>query len=435
MKIVKSAKNYTETAEDEIKLLEKIAKVGGSNKQFVVELHEWFRITGVNGTHICMTFQVLGGNLLSLIKKYDHRGIPVHIVKRITKQIALGLDYLHRECGIIHTDLKPENILCEINIEETLKKFGLDKNFQVDKIEEDLKLTPKQRKRRREKEKKKILGSVDPIDGDHDMEVPIKNLELSDNTPRGSETELADLEHAHQLPPTPKSPRKLPLPRPLEDTGSFTSIDSMHYEPKAIEKGVLPATEAHDLSDETIRVKVADLGNACWTHTHFTEDIQTRQYRSPEAILGLSYDTSTDIWSFGCVLFELLTGDFLFYPKDGSKYSKNDGKWFSIDHIAQMIELLGDFPKVMFTGKHSSQIFNKKGQLKRINKLRYWNLEQVLQEKYEFSNEESTEIASVILPMIKVAPKERFVMLTRITARDSIKNDWFKGIMEEFTIP
>lgn len=32
----------------------------------------------------------------------------------------------------------------------------------------------------------------------------------------------------------------------------------------------------------SVRVLIVDLGNACWTHKHFSEDIQTRQYRSPE---------------------------------------------------------------------------------------------------------------------------------------------------------
>lgn len=34
-----------------------------------------------------------------------------------------------------------------------------------------------------------------------------------------------------------------------------------------------------------IRVKIADLGNACWFNHHFSTEIQTRQYRSPEVIL------------------------------------------------------------------------------------------------------------------------------------------------------
>lgn len=31
-----------------------------------------------------------------------------------------------------------------------------------------------------------------------------------------------------------------------------------------------------------VECKLVDFGNACWAHKHFTEDIQTRQYRSPE---------------------------------------------------------------------------------------------------------------------------------------------------------
>ena len=33
---------------------------------------------------------------------------------------------------------------------------------------------------------------------------------------------------------------------------------------------------------EAVECKLVDFGNACWVHNHFTEDIQTRQYRSPE---------------------------------------------------------------------------------------------------------------------------------------------------------
>ena len=65
------------------------------------------------------------------------------------------------------------------------------------------------------------------------------------------------------------------------------------------------------------KVKVVDLGNACWTFKHFTEDIQTRQYRSPEVIVGAKYHTSADMWSLGCIIFELLTGDLLFDPRAG----------------------------------------------------------------------------------------------------------------------
>jgi len=36
----------------------------------------------------------------------------------MSKQILIGLDYLHRICDLIHTDLKPENILLCLTPEE-----------------------------------------------------------------------------------------------------------------------------------------------------------------------------------------------------------------------------------------------------------------------------------------------------------------------------
>lgn len=53
---------------------------------------------------------------------------------------------------------------------------------------------------------------------------------------------------------------------------------------------------------EKISVKIADLGNACWTNHHFTNDIQTRQYRSPEVILGSKWGASTDVWSMAAMV-------------------------------------------------------------------------------------------------------------------------------------
>ena len=65
-----------------------------------------------------MSFEVLGKNLLSLVKKYDYRGIPMPIVREITKQLLMALDYMHRICKLIHTDLKPENITFALKEEE-----------------------------------------------------------------------------------------------------------------------------------------------------------------------------------------------------------------------------------------------------------------------------------------------------------------------------
>jgi serine/threonine-protein kinase SRPK3 len=77
-------------------------------------------------------------------------------------------------------------------------------------------------------------------------------------------------------------------------------------------------------SPPSVSVKIADLGNGCFITNHFTSDIQTRQYRCPEVILGQKYNESADIWSVGCIVFEMLTGDFMFDPKAGKKYSKGN---------------------------------------------------------------------------------------------------------------
>jgi len=34
--------------------------------------------------------------------------------------------------------------------------------------------------------------------------------------------------------------------------------------------------EDGDPIDENVRIKIADLGNACWNHHHFATEIQTR---------------------------------------------------------------------------------------------------------------------------------------------------------------
>jgi serine/threonine-protein kinase SRPK3 len=67
--------------------------------------------------------------------------------------------------------------------------------------------------------------------------------------------------------------------------------------------------------EDGFKIKIADLGNACWTHYHFATEIQTRQYRGPEVILGSKYNITADLWSLACMTFEMLTGDLLFNPK------------------------------------------------------------------------------------------------------------------------
>jgi serine/threonine-protein kinase SRPK3 len=70
----------------------------------------------------------------------------------------------------------------------------------------------------------------------------------------------------------------------------------------SLNKGTTSKTPGNETPLEIISVKIADLGNACWVGHHFTNDIQTRQYRSPEVILGGKWGASTDVWSMSCMV-------------------------------------------------------------------------------------------------------------------------------------
>ncbi len=90
------------------------------------------------------------------------------------------------------------------------------------------------------------------------------------------------------------------------------------------------------LKEMNFKIKIVDMGNACPFDDHYSDIIQTRQYRSPEVIVRGEYDESADMWSLACTVFELITGDFLFEPRKGKSYKKND------DHLALITELLGE---------------------------------------------------------------------------------------------
>jgi len=140
LKVVKSAPRYTETALDEIKLLQRLITSSTppvaptpaqlnpppspshthSGRSHVISFLDHFRHKGPNGIHVCMVFEVLGENLLGLIKRHQNKGVPMPLVRQIAKQVLLGLDYMHRCCGVIHTDLKPENVLICIDDVESI---------------------------------------------------------------------------------------------------------------------------------------------------------------------------------------------------------------------------------------------------------------------------------------------------------------------------
>ncbi|XP_026187235.1 SRSF protein kinase 3 [Mastacembelus armatus] len=171
--------------------------------------------------------------------------------------------------------------------------------------------------------------------------------------------------------------------------------------------------QANPYSLKEITVKIADLGSSCWVYKHFCEEIQTRQYRSLEVLLGSEYGPPADIWSVACMAFELVTGDSLFQPKARESISLEE------DHIAQIIELLGKIPSgVALSGKYSSEYFSRRGDLRHVGPLRFWSLYDILVEKYHFMLEEALGFSDFLLHMLDYHPDRR------ATAAQCLHHPW-----------
>uniref|UniRef100_A0A8C5D770 non-specific serine/threonine protein kinase n=1 Tax=Gouania willdenowi TaxID=441366 RepID=A0A8C5D770_GOUWI len=366
LKVVKSAQMFTETALDEIKLLKCVRQSDPKDlkRERIVQLVDDFRISGVNGEHVCMVLEVLGHQLLSWIIKSNYAGLPLPCVKSVLTQVLQGLDYLHTKCKIIHTDIKPENILLRVDERYIQRLAGDTKLWQ-------------------------LPGSPAACD-----------LTSAGKTASNiSET---------------ASHRKLKCHIIIQLYLFSQNIQKylLYILSGSSDSDVLPDLLKAQNADKII-IKIADLGNACWVDKHFSEDIQTCQYRSIEVLIGADYDTPADIWSTACMAFELATGDYLFDPQSGATYTREE------DHIAHIIELLGPLPtKFALSGRNSKRYFNHKGELRHISKLKPWSLTEILQDKYEWPRHEAFWFSSFLSTMLELLPERR------ATAAQCLKHPW-----------
>lgn len=564
IKIVRSSTNYKEAAIDEIKILESVNNGDNSHpgKHHIVELLDHFIHNGPNGEHVCMVFEVLGENMLNLLVRYkdfkeqrkseieaslnsegnsngvtpkvitdsmkttnladlqilsnSYGGLPISLVKQISKQMLLALDYLHRVCGIIHTDLKPENVLVEISdVERLVKLLELErKNKKMMKILErrkanksisDNKMRPKSIPIPMPKSRKNSIpvrsskpltsplekssvdnffrsfsfsqrsnsnglsssnsslnsykkrnlhqpvsyaktASLDDYNGivieEEDEEDEKENMgnkdvkclklnltnETADDTDIGSITEAEDIfvdAREFSVPITKSNDLKPPH---LDDQFDEFPHDTPQLPGFDVNEGFKRrestfSTVSHksilNEFESIISIKIADLGNACWYNKHYTSDIQTRQYRAPEVILGGDWGCSTDIWSLSCLIFELITGDYLFDPRSTKSYTRDE------DHLAQMVELLEEWPPIDYIRNSSrwEDYFDSScSKFRRISKLKMWSLEKVLKEEYGMKEVEASELGKFLRCGLQYQPRDR------IDAGSLYSHTWLKDV-------
>ncbi|KAG8193375.1 hypothetical protein JTE90_023002 [Oedothorax gibbosus] len=90
-------------------------------------------------------------------------------------------------------------------------------------------------------------------------------------------------------------------------------------------------------------IKIVDFGSSCQLGQRIYQYIQSRFYRSPEVLLGIAYDMSIDMWSLGCILVEMHTGEPLF------------GGANEVDQMNKIVEVLGMPPNHILEFAHKSR--------------------------------------------------------------------------------
>jgi serine/threonine protein kinase len=569
IKVQKSDERYIQGAYDEIEILQSLAKKN-FDKEWIRSLKEYYKDdkeklseletvehtqvvqllnsfihNGQNGKHFCMVFEVMGVTLLEIIKRYNYKGIPLPLVRIITKQILIGLDFLHRICHIIHTDLKPENVLVcltqdelrniqetgtyvldtgnnnqnseensrnisenkkdkekeitnfeikekkikedekESNIESSTTELTLDENNNmsifIDK-EVDLKGVGKKARKKRQRYKKKkkkmlekyglsnveIEDKMTEVINDINLEMEkeqfeenVKNFDLDDiiERPRIASVPKVNLNlYSHEKNKRQKSEENSEESEEIkyddDENNDIIPFDINLLEYSKSIQGYIKERNRilHDETyrrfaitrnealskaktddekievykkfnneyntrgkeiDTSIEVKICDIGNACWFDYHFSTIIQTRQYRSPEVLIGVNYNETSDIWSLACIVFELVTGDFLFQPEKGDTFTKND------DHVAKFIYTLGKMPKNFAKrGEYYNKFFTKEGKLRRIKNRKFIGLKDILVKKYHFKEFEAQALTDFLLPMLEYYPERR------ASARELLRHPW-----------
>ncbi|KAK3158367.1 hypothetical protein QOZ80_2AG0136210 [Eleusine coracana subsp. coracana] len=167
-------------------------------------------------------------------------------------------------------------------------------------------------------------------------------------------------------------------------------------------------------------IKVIDFGSTTYDQQDQSYVVSTRHYRAPEVILGLGWSYPCDIWSVGCILVELCTGDALFQTHE------------NLEHLAMMERVLGPMPYHMLKrADRQAEKYIRKGRLnwpegctsresmKAVMKLpRLQNL--VMQNV----DQSAGDLIDLLQGLLKYDPA------SRLTAEEALRHPFLTGVSE-----
>ena len=225
----------------------------------------------------------------------------------------------------------------------------------------------------------------------------------------------------------------------------FDGLSYLHNDKKIIHTdlklgNIMLTKKMHNINSiDDFHIKIIDFGTSHSTNSKCKYHIGTYEYNAPEMIIGYPYNTSIDIWSIGCIYFEILTGYCLFdcnkyYNNSNSSNSSNetlyssnsesdDEEVFNIENLllAMISKTIGKIPgKIYKRGKFFEVFYNNKGNLKQSPAfLEEMNIHKTLTHNYNFTDEYATINTNFILLMLNNYPDKR------ITAKKILSNSYF----------
>ncbi|XP_011159153.2 probable dual specificity protein kinase madd-3 isoform X1 [Solenopsis invicta] len=166
-------------------------------------------------------------------------------------------------------------------------------------------------------------------------------------------------------------------------------------------------------------IRLIDFGSATFDHEHHSTIVSTRHYRAPEVILELGWSQPCDVWSIGCILFELYLGLTLFQTHDNR------------EHLAMMERILGTIPHRMARKTKTKYFYH--GKLDWDDKSsagRYVRDNCKPLHRYMLSDdEEHRQLFDLIQRMLEYEPSQR------ITLKDALIHTFFDALPASQRLP